>query len=59
LVGVVLELDHFVQVVGSGLLFYVFLNEIPQLHVIDAERVVGMEESPAALIRRNERILSY
>ena len=57
LVGVVLELDHFVEVVGAGLLLNVLLDEVSQLDVVHFQGVVGVEEGPSALIAGDYGVL--
>lgn len=43
LVCVVLEFDHFIEVVGAAFLFYILLDEITEPHFVNAKRIVGME----------------
>ena len=42
LIGIVLKLDHLIQIIGSGLLLDVLQNEVLQFHFPNPERVVGV-----------------
>lgn len=57
LVGVVLKLDNFVEVVGAGLLSDVLLDEIAEFELVDLEGVVGVEEGPAGGVSGYQGIL--
>ncbi len=42
LIGIVLKLDHLIQVIGSGLLLDILQNEVFQFHFSNPERVIGV-----------------
>lgn len=53
LIGIVLEFDHLVEIVGAALFLDVLLNELGEPQLTYPQRVIGMEKRAATFIHSN------
>jgi hypothetical protein len=58
LIGIVLKLDYFVEVISGGFLLYILLDEIVEPHVLDPEGVVGVVEGVPAFVGCEQGVLA-